>query len=313
MNFAPHLFVAAAFAAAVSCQDYELRLEPKDRVVSAGADVKLTLTIDVKKDAAVPTVLLSGMTLETKIGDKAGPRIDDGASGSVNLTAGTKVQRLLTVPGSRLALPVSAELIDVTLTWKDTPSATAMLKVAPDTSSIALEDLDLGKTKVLLITNYGQMAVRFFPDKAPGHVKNFIKLAKEHFYDGTKFHRVIKGFMLQGGCPNTKDGAKGMPGAGDPGYTVKAEFNDTRHERGILSMARSGHPDSAGSQFFVLHGTAPHLDNQYSAFGILESGFDTLDKIADARVRMTESGEPSAPVEPVHLYSAIVLPVLKSK
>src|SRR5690606_12636313 len=116
--------------------------------------------------------------------------------------------------------------------------------------------------------------------------------------------------MLQGGCPNTKEGDTGIPGTGNPGYTLKAEFNDVKHERGVLSMARSSHPDSAGSQFFIMHGKAPHLDGQYSAFGILESGFDTLDRIAEVRVRPNESGEPSMPVEPVHLHAAIVLPVL---
>jgi peptidyl-prolyl cis-trans isomerase B (cyclophilin B) len=156
------------------------------------------------------------------------------------------------------------------------------------------------------------MTVGFRPDKAPNHVKNFVKLAKEGFYDGTKFHRVVKGFMIQGGCPNTREGAKGMPGTGNPGYSVNAEFNDIRHERGVLSMARSQDPNSAGSQFFVLHGTAPHLDNQYSAFGQLVSGLDTLDKIASVPVRQQpQGGETSAPVEPVHLHQAVVLPAFK--
>lgn len=309
------LLVAASLpCAAVSSQAaYEVRLDAKTRVVPAGGDIELTLTIEVKQDAPVPAVLLSGLQLETKVGNQAGPRIDEAASGTVKLSAATRIQRELSIPTARLSLPASSDMVDVVLAWKDVPSATCLVSVAPDSSKLALEDLDLSKTKVLLITNYGQMVVRFFPDKAPGHVKNFIKLAKDHFYDGTQFHRVLKGFMIQGGCPNTKAGATGQPGTGNPGHTLKAEFNDTKHVRGILSMARSGHPDSAGSQFFVLHGTAPHLDGQYSAFGELDSGLDTLDKIADVQVRPNNSGEPSVPVEPVHLHAAIVLPVLKGK
>ena len=122
--------------------------------------------------------------------------------------------------------------------------------------------------------------VEFWPDVAPNHVRNFLKLAQSGFYDGTAFHRVIKNFMIQGGCPNTKEGATGEPGTGDPGYRIPAEFNDVKHVRGILSMARSSDPNSAGCQFFVMHGEAPGLNGQYTAFGQLESGLETLDKIA---------------------------------
>jgi peptidyl-prolyl cis-trans isomerase B (cyclophilin B) len=288
-------------------------LTPKARVVPNGSDIQLTLTIDVGKDVEVPAALLSGLQLETKVGDKAGPRIEEAASGTVKLTGGTVVQRQLTLPAARLQVPASADLVDLTVSWQGAPAATTVVKIAPDTRDIAIEDLDLTRTKVMLLTNHGPMVVRFFPDKAPEHVKNFIKLSQQGFYDGTKFHRIIKGFMIQGGCPNTKEGARGMPGTGNPGYTLKAEFNDTKHDRGVLSMARSGHPDSAGSQFFVLHGRAPHLDGQYSAFGVLDSGLDTLDKIAETTVRPSDMGEPSVPVEPVHLHAAILLPALKDK
>ncbi len=126
-----------------------------------------------------------------------------------------------------------------------------------------------------LSTNKGAMVLEFFPDVAPGHVQNFVDLARKGFYDGLPFHRVIPGFMVQGGCP------KG-DGTGNPGYKIKAEFNDKAHTRGSLSMARSGHPDSAGSQFFICHDTAPHLDGQYTNFGHLLSGYETLDAIAQA-------------------------------
>ena len=130
-------------------------------------------------------------------------------------------------------------------------------------------------------TSYGDLTVAFWPEVAPKTVENFKKLARSKFYDGTAFHRIIKGFMIQGGCPNTKEGAKGMPGTGDPGYKLKAEFNAKPHVRGVISMARAGHPDSAGCQFFICHGDARFLDRQYTAFGQLVGGDDVLERIAN--------------------------------
>ena len=119
-------------------------------------------------------------------------------------------------------------------------------------------------------TSEGEMVAEFWSDVAPKTVDNFKKLAREGFYDGTAFHRIVKGFMIQGGDPNTKDLAKESSyGTGGPGYKIKAEFNEKLHEKGVLSMARSGDPDSAGSQFFVMLGRSPHLDRQYTAFGKL--------------------------------------------
>lgn len=151
---------------------------------------------------------------------------------------------------------------------------------------------DLSNVTAVLETTEGTMKLEFFADKAPGHVQNFVKLAEDGFYDGTKFHRVIKGFMIQGGCP------KGT-GTGGPGYTIDAEFNDTAHTKGILSMARSSDPNSAGSQFFICHGEAAFLNGEYTAFGQLVEGEDTLDKIATAKVERGISGEESTPVAPV--------------
>jgi peptidyl-prolyl cis-trans isomerase B (cyclophilin B) len=132
----------------------------------------------------------------------------------------------------------------------------------------------------IISTTEGDMVVEFWPEVAPGHVENFKKLAQKGFYDGTAFHRVIKGFMIQGGDPNTKDDSKqNLWGTGDPGYKIKAEFNDKAHTRGVLSMARSNHPDSAGSQFFICHGDPRFLDKQYTAFGKLIKGDDVLEKI----------------------------------
>ncbi|MCA9001168.1 MAG: peptidylprolyl isomerase [Planctomycetes bacterium] len=164
---------------------------------------------------------------------------------------------------------------------------------------------DLTGTRVLVQTDAGDMTIEFFFDKAPGHVQNFVKLAKEGFYDGTRFHRVIPGFMIQGGDPNTKEGERNTWGTGGPGYQIKAEFNDVHHERGILSMARSQNPDSAGSQFFVCHGEAGFLDGQYTVFGRLVEGFEALDAIAEGAC--IPGGEGSSPIEPVQVQSMKVL------
>ncbi len=131
----------------------------------------------------------------------------------------------------------------------------------------------------IIETNLGNIELRFFPDIAPKHVENFLTLAKSGFYDGTIFHRVIPGFMIQGGDPNTKGTNKSIYGQGGPDHSVKAEFSDRTHSRGILSMARSSNPDSAGSQFFIVVQDAKFLDGQYTVFGEVVSGMDVADKI----------------------------------
>jgi peptidyl-prolyl cis-trans isomerase B (cyclophilin B) len=151
--------------------------------------------------------------------------------------------------------------------------------------------------------------LEFWPDVAPQTVENFKKLAREGFYDGTAFHRIIRGFMAQGGDPLTKDPAKeAMWGTGDPGYKIKAEFNDRPHDRGVVSMARSADPDSAGSQFFLMFGRAPHLDGRYTGFGKMIAGEATLAKIESTPVTVSPSGEPSKPTERVELTSVRIVP-----
>ena len=154
-----------------------------------------------------------------------------------------------------------------------------------------------GTPRAIIHTNYGDMTVEFWPDVAPRTVDNFLKLSREKFYDGSAFHRVIKGFMIQGGCPNSKIGARGAPGTGGPGYMVKAEFNNRPHVKGVLSMARSSDPDSAGSQFFICHGDASFLNNKYTAFGKLVSGEEVLNKIANIRCVGMEGSTPTERVE----------------
>ena len=137
------------------------------------------------------------------------------------------------------------------------------------------------KVKIVM-ANKGEMVLELYEDIAPITVENFIKLVESKFYDGLIFHRVIKGFMIQGGDPTGT-------GMGGPGWSIKGEFksngfnNTLKHTRGVISMARSRMPDSAGSQFFIMHKDAPHLDGEYAAFGKMISGFETLDEIANIR------------------------------
>ena len=136
--------------------------------------------------------------------------------------------------------------------------------------------------RAIIKTKFGDIEIEFYPDVAPRHVENFIKLAKDGFYNGTIFHRVIPGFMIQGGDPNTKDTLKKETyGQGGPGHNVKAEFNDIPHKRGIVSMARAADPDSAGSQFFIVVEDSRFLDRKYTVFGQVKKGIGVADKIVN--------------------------------
>jgi len=161
----------------------------------------------------------------------------------------------------------------------------------------------------VLRTSEGEMVAEFWPEVAPNTVENFKKLAHSGFYDGTAFHRIVKGFMIQGGDPLTKDPAKeSRYGTGDPGYKIKAEFNDRSHERGVLSMARSSDPDSAGSQFFICLANVSRLDHQYTTFGKIIKGDDVLGKIGDTEVTTSDSGERSKPTKRVTVESIKIVP-----
>ena len=158
-------------------------------------------------------------------------------------------------------------------------------------------------------TSAGDMVVQFWSDAAPNTVENFKKLARQGFYDGTIFHRIVKGFMIQGGDPNSKDQAKeNSYGEGGPGYNIKAEFNDHGHERGVISMARGPDPDSAGSQFFICLAPVRRLDHQYTSFGKLIKGEDVLEKIGDTPVVKNSMGEPSKPTERVVIERIKIVP-----
>ena len=162
---------------------------------------------------------------------------------------------------------------------------------------------DYANTLATLQTEQGDITIKFLYDKAPNHVKNFVDLATKGFYDGTFFHRVIPGFMIQGGDPNTKKPASDANryGVGGSGTNVKAEFNDTSHKRGIVSMARSSDPNSASSQFFIVVKDSTFLDGQYSAFGEVVSGLDVADKIVSA-----PRGASDLPNQPVRIKKILL-------
>ena len=180
---------------------------------------------------------------------------------------------------------------------------------SPASSDTKKNDSKATNEIAVIKTTEGDMVIEFWPTVAPKTVENFKKLAKEGFYDGTAFHRIVQGFMIQGGDPLTKDPAKESRwGTGDPGYKVKAEFNERKHVRGVISMARSQDPDSAGSQFFICLGSASFLDRQYTAFGNVIKGDDVLGKIGDTPTTSGASGEKSKPTSRVGVTSVRIVP-----
>ena len=191
------------------------------------------------------------------------------------LLAGCGGQKSETPPPATTTAPVAATTPAPVAAPTDSKPATPPA-AAPDNNAAA------ETTEVAVIkTTEGDMVIAFWTDAAPKTIANFKKLAKSGFYDGTAFHRVIKGFMIQGGDPLTKDpAAEARWGSGDPGYKIDAEFNDHPHVRGVISMARSADPNSAGCQFFICHGNPSFLDHQYTTFGKLIKGDDVLEKIA---------------------------------
>lgn len=160
----------------------------------------------------------------------------------------------------------------------------------------------------IIETSKGVMKLGFWEEVAPKTVENFKKLARDGFYDGTAFHRIIDGFMAQGGDPLTRDESnKRLWGTGDPGYKIKAEFNNRSHQRGVISMARAANPDSAGSQFFICLGDASFLDRQYTAFGQLIEGDEVLEVIGKTPCEMSGGGERSAPRERIEVVSVTIV------
>lgn len=198
----------------------------------------------------------------------------------------------------------AASATSETATATETNASASAENPSPDAAPVTEKEKPMSsyENKVAeLHTSAGEIHIRFFPDVAPNHVRNFIDLAEKGFYDGTKFHRVIPGFMIQGGDPNTKGGDPMLWGTGGSGKNIDAEFNSVKHKRGIVSMARSTSPNSASSQFFVMVADYPSLDNQYSAFGQVTKGMEVADKIVAAR-----TGQNNRPLEPTSIDKIVI-------
>jgi len=171
--------------------------------------------------------------------------------------------------------------------FADEPSTSPQKQTEPETKpqvrKPTLEDVGDKDEVAVMETDEGRIVIEFFPEVAPLYVANFKLLAKAGFYDGTGFHRVLPEFVIQGGDPNTKDSDPNNDGMGGPGYTIPAEFNDSLHVKGAVSMARGSDPNSAGSQFFICLGRKPHLDHNYTVFGRVIEGMDVVEKIGKRR------------------------------
>ncbi len=196
--------------------------------------------------------------------------------------------------------PTTTDLTSTTVTIVTESTATT----APAPPPAASQEKKMADTQTQVAdihTSEGDITIRFFPDVAPNHVKNFLDLAQKGFYNGTKFHRIIPGFMVQGGDPNTKTDNTSSWGTGGSGKNVSAEFNTVSHKRGIVSMARASDPNSASSQFFIVVKDSTFLDGQYSAFGEVISGMEVADKIAAA-----PRGANDRPNQPIHIKKVLL-------
>ena len=180
--------------------------------------------------------------------------------------------------------------------------------LAADAPAKVGDSVNASNARAVIKTKLGDIEIKFLPDVAPKHIENFIKLAKSGFYNGTIFHRVIPGFMIQGGDPNTKDSLrKDAYGQGGPGHNVKAEFSDLPHKRGVVSMARAQDPDSAGSQFFIVVEESRFLDRKYTIFGEVVKGIGVADKIVALPRVMCQTGAPVLPIRDPAIIRSIAL------
>ena len=266
----------------------------------AGEDYVVHISIDVPKGAAeVPlwactpaAITVNGQPLskDRPAGLSIAP--GGGMKATINLSAVKGFNEL--VGGKEFKIGYAKEILE-----NEEKGVTFMQAAEKGLDFMTMPVEELSKYHVVLQTNKGDMEVEFWPDVAPNHVRNFLDLSYTGFYDGKTFHRVKPGFMIQGGDP------KG-DGTGNGPRMVKAEFSQKKHVKGVLSMARSANPDSASCQFFVMHGAAPFLDGQYSAFGKLVSGEPTLDAIASAKGFASSDGT-IRPSEPQKIVKATVV------
>jgi peptidyl-prolyl cis-trans isomerase B (cyclophilin B) len=291
-----------------------------DSYVRLGEPVRVKLHLNSLQNCKIPKGWFTGEAFQLRVNGKDLGLFGKGNTPanemSVPLLAGTKLELSIPINSKKLVSRFSetmkpGSIFVCELGIPKVPTARVKFQVVQEPQVSDLERLDLARTKVAMVTNFGTMLISFRPDKAPKTVANFVKLSLKHFYDKTKFHRVIPGFMIQGGDPNSKNDNPDDDGMGDPGYKIDAEFNDIVHERGVLSMARSADPNSAGSQFFICHAKASHLDGKYTAFGKLVQGLDVLDRICRVPLGLNRGGQKTRPTKDVVVLRTVVLPVWK--
>ncbi len=313
------LLSLVAFSVPTLAQDapYKVSLSA-DSYVRLGDTIQVKLELEALQNCKIPHGWITGDAFRLRVnGKNLGPlgKVDPKASG-FRLKAGTKMKLTIPILSKDLASHLGdmvkpGAILKCELGLPKMPSAIATFQMVKEPQAKDLAKLDLARTKIAMVTNFGTMVISFRPDKAPKTVANFVKLSLKHFYDKTKFHRVIPGFMIQGGDPNSKNDNPDDDGLGDPGYKIEAEFNDLKHARGVLSMARSADPNSAGSQFFICHAAASHLDGKYTAFGKLVDGLDTLDRICKVPLGFNRGGQKTRPTKDVVVLRTVVLPVWK--
>ena len=259
-------------------------------------------TVEVVHTTGSEGATVDAWRLSTAVLEVDGKPLGERAAGQLSLPPNSTVTMSLDVTAM-----VPSKPFTLTMAGGETKQAVEVFEPVPEgLNFMEMPAEELGKYQVLLVTNKGNMRVEFLPEKAPNHVRNFLDLSYSGFYDGILFHRVSPSFMIQGGCPNTKTANRGSWGTGRGPRMLDAEFNDTKHVRGILSMARGGSPNSASSQFFVMTKDSLFLDNQYSAFGRLLSGWDALDSIAKANGQRGPDGTVK-PTDPQRIEKAVVL------
>ncbi|MBK7644770.1 MAG: peptidylprolyl isomerase [Planctomycetes bacterium] len=263
--------------------------------------VKVELAASTSEEVPVWMAEASGFTVNGKpIGKRSTGKLmlAAGAKFSIEFDLGPQLADAAAAGEFKLGFADGKGGADIGVTcWEPAPAGLDFMKMEP---------ADLAKYQVLMNTNRGAMRFEMWPDVAPGHVRNFLDLCYTKFYDSTQFHRVKNDFMIQGGDPNTKSDNQAGWGMGNGPRMLKAEFSKKHHERGVLSMARGGDPDSASCQFFVMTGAAPFLDGKYSTFGKLLDGDETLEAIGNAKGLVGGDGT-IRPRDPQKILSAIVI------
>lgn len=289
----PALLLVSTFAAAQNTP--VVKWEPPKSAYMSGSPYTVKISMQAPKEGAETEAWLLDASAFTVNGKPIGER----GSGKLKLLPGAKLTLEMDIGPALASASGTNETFKlgfakgVVESEEITVNTIQGVEKGLDFMKMPVEDLS--KYRVVFMTNRGNMEAEFWPDVAPNHVRNFLDLAYTGFYDGKIFHRVIPGFMIQGGCPRGD-------GTGDGPRRLKAEFNAKKHEKGVLSMARSSNPNSASCQFFVMHDTSPFLDGQYSVFGKVTSGLETIDLIVNSPRDRTDRPNERQVIESARVY-----------